>query len=260
MPFIEANGITLHYRFDGPENGPVVVMSNSLSTTLAMWDWQLSALTDRYRVLRWDKRGHGRSSVTPPPYDLPTLVDDVRGLMLALNVERAHYVGLSTGGVIGQLLAVRHPGMIHSLVLCDTSSYVPPEVWDSRIQNARENGMAAVAQVSLKRWFTDDFRERHPEEVDIFRRMIEATPVDGFVGCASALKQRMLTPLLHTITAPTLVIVGAQDTGTPVSHSEIIHKQIAGSELVVLEDAAHISNVAQPAAFNQVLRGFLDRH
>jgi len=260
MPRIEANGVELNYRFDGPDDAPVVVMSNSLSTSLEMWDWQLSALSDKYRMLRWDKRGHGGSAVTPPPYDLPMLVEDVRSLMLGLGVERAHFVGLSTGGAIGQLFAVRYPEMVRSLVLCDTSSYVPPEVWDGRMANAREGGMEAVARASMERWFTPAFRASRPEDVEIFRRMVTGTRMDGYIGCASALKQRMLRPLLKTISAPTLVIVGADDPSTPVEHSEIIHREIAGSELVMIEGAAHISNVGQPDIFNRILRAFLDQH
>ena len=259
MPRIEANGVELNYRFDGPEDAPVVVMSNSLSTSLEMWDWQLSALTDKYRMLRWDKRGHGGSAVTPPPYDLPMLVEDVRALMLGLGVERAHYVGLSTGGAIGQLFAVRYPEMVRSLVLCDTSSYVPPEVWDGRMANARKGGMEAVARASMERWFKPAFRASRPEDVEIFRRMVTGTQMDGYIGCASALKQRMLQPLLKTISASALVIVGADDPSTPVEHSEIIHREIAGSELMVIANAAHISNVAQPDDFNRTLRTFLDR-
>ena len=260
MPRIEVNGVELNYRFDGPEDAPVVVMSNSLSTSLEMWDWQLPALTDKYRTLRWDKRGHGGSAVTPPPYDLPMLVEDVRALMRGLGVERAHYVGLSTGGAIGQLFAIRYPEMVRSLVLCDTSSYVPPDVWDGRMANAREGGMEAVARASMERWFTPAFRASRPEDVEVFRRMVTGTRMDGYIGCASALNQRMLRPLLKTIFAPTLVIVGADDPSTPVEHSEIIHREIEGSELVVIEDAAHISNVAQPEIFNRTLRTFLDRY
>jgi 3-oxoadipate enol-lactonase len=260
VPKMEANGVELNYRFDGPENAPVVVMSNSLSTSLEMWDWQLPALTDKYRTLRWDKRGHGGSAATPPPYDLAMLVEDIRNLMLGLGVEQAHYVGLSTGGAIGQLFAIRYPEMISSLVLCDTSSYVPPDVWDGRMANARKGGMEAVAHASMERWFTPAFRASHPEDVGIFRRMVTRTRMDGYIGCASALKQRMLRPLLKTISAQTLVIVGADDLSTPVEHSEIIHREIEGSELVVIEDAAHISNVAQPDIFNRTLRTFLDHY
>lgn len=260
MPLIQVDGVELHYRLDGPTNGPVLVMSNSLSTTVNMWDGQMPALADKYRVLRWEKRGHGGSGVTPPPYTLDTLMGDLRDLLRGLGIESAHCLGLSTGGAIAQLFAMRHPEMVRALVLCDTSSYVPADVWDGRIQNALDQGMNAVADASMERWFTPAFRAQNPQVVAYYWEMVSRTHVDGYVGCASALKQRILPPLLKTISAPTLIIVGADDPSTPVAHSEILHREIAGSEMVIIDDAAHLSNVAQPAIFNRALRAFLDRH
>ena len=260
MPAVQANGIDIEIRVDGPPNSFPVILSNSLSTDYRMWDDQLPALVDKYRVIQWNKRGHGGSEATLPPYDLPLLAEDVRCLMDALGIERAHYVGLSTGGAIGQYFAATQPGRVNALVLCDTSSYVPAEVWDSRMAVARREGMEGVARASIERWFTPAFRDARPDVVAKFHDMIVNTELPGYIGCASALKQRMLGPLLGKIAAPTLVVVGADDLSTPVAHSEVIQGGIAGAELVVIDDAAHISNAAQPEEFNRLLRTFLDRH
>ena len=257
MPVVRANGIDIEIRLDCPTDGLPVILSNSLSTDHRMWDDQLPALADKYRVIRWNKRGHGGSEATLPPYDL---AEDVCCLMNVLGIERAHYVGLSTGGAIGQYLAATQPGRVDALVLCDTSSYVPAEVWDSRMAVARREGMEGVARASIERWFTPAFRQARPDVVAKFHAMIVNTELPGYIGCASALKQRMLGPLLGKISAPTLVVVGAEDPSTPVAHSEVIQRGIAGAELAVIDDAAHISNAAQPEEFNRLLRMFLDRH
>ena len=199
MPLVEVNGVRIEYRMDVSADLPVVLLSNSLSTTFQMWDGQMKALVDRFSVLRWNKRGHGASSAPPPPYTLRQLTEDVRGLLSVLDIDRVHFVGLSTGGAIGQLFAATYPEMTRTLTLCDTSSYVPPEVWDSRIANARANGMEGVADASMERWFTPEFRRREPRIVERFRQMVLETDIDGYIGCASSLKQRMLKPLLKTI-------------------------------------------------------------
>lgn len=260
MPVVRVNGVNIDYRLDGPPDGPPVLFSNSLSTDHRMWDSQLTALVDKYHVIRWNKRGHGGSEATPPPYDLPLLAEDVRCLLEALGVARVHYVGLSTGGAIGQLFAATHPECVRSLVLCDTSSYVPADVWDSRMAVARQEGMEGVARASIERWFTPTFRQARPDVIAEFRGMIVSTALDGYLGCASALKQRMLGPLLGKISAPTLIVVGAEDPSTPVAHSEILQRGIEGAELAIIDGAAHISNAAQPEEFNRLLRKFLDAH
>ncbi len=261
MPSIDANGIALNYRFDGPVDAPPVVMSNSLASNLAMWDWQMPALTDRYRVLRYDSRGHGGSAVPPGPYSIDLLVRDARALMLALGIPRAHFVGLSKGGSVGQLLAVTHPEMVRSLVLCDTTSFAGgPAVWQPRIAAATKGGMESVCDATLERWFTPAFRKNSPAEVDKVRQMILTTPAAGFVACSEALRDMNQTALLKRIAAPTLIMVGKDDPGTPVAHSEILHREIPGSRLLVLDDAAHFANVEQAERFNAALRDFLDRH
>ena len=261
MTTIGANGIAHNYRLEGPDDGPVVMLSNSLMSDLAMWDAQVPALARRYRVLRYDTRGHGATGATPPPYSIELLVDDARALLEALGIERVHFVGLSLGGMIGQLLAVRYPALLRSLVLCDTSSHMPPEsLWEDRIRTAEDEGVEALMPATIERWFTAPFRERGAADIEPIRRMIRKTGLPGYVGCCRAIQAMDQTAMLSAITTPTLIIVGADDPSTPVAASETIHRAVAGSELVVLDDAAHLANIEQAEAFNRAVIGFLEKY
>ena len=258
---IKANGATIAYRLEGPENGPVVMLSNSLASNFTMWDAQIPALADKYRVLRYDQRGHGGSEATKPPYSFDLLLEDARALIEALGLGKVHFCGLSMGGMTGQLFGARYPGMLRSLILCDTSSRMPdPSIWDARIKAARGDGMASLAPSTLERWFTAPYRSKARREIERVGAMISATPVDGFVGCCNAIAAMDQTHLLAGIKTPTLIIVGADDPSTTVEHSEVIHREIVGSKLVVIENAAHLSNIEQAAEFNAALRAFLDKH
>jgi 3-oxoadipate enol-lactonase len=255
-----ANGIVTQYALDGPADAPVVTLSHALAASLEMWEPQLPALAERYRVLRYDTRGHGGSEVPPGAYALDTLAEDVVGLLAALGISRTHFVGLSMGGMIGQTLALKHPEVLGGLVLADTSSRVPPEtgpVWDERIATAEQRGMAALFEGTLERWFTAPFAARSPEVIDGIRALIRTTAPLGFIGCSRAIQELNTTDRLGEIRAPTLIIVGEQDMGTPVAAAEVIHQGIAGSKLVVLQSAAHLSNVEQAEKFNQALTAFL---
>ena len=257
---IRANGIDMHYVLEGPERAPVVTLSHSLATTLAMWDPQARALARRYRVLRYDTRGHGGTEAPAGAYSLALLAEDARALLAALGITRTHWVGLSMGGMIGQTLALSSPALFATLSLCDTSSRVPPEArptWDERIATAESKGMAPLVEPTIARWFTPPFIAAHPEVVDPVRAMIRATSPRGYVGCCHALKVLDLTDRLAGIRVPTVVIVGEDDPGTPVAASRAIHEHIAGSELVIIKSAAHLSNLEQPEAFTQALAGFL---
>jgi 3-oxoadipate enol-lactonase len=248
---ITVNGISTNYTLDGPEGAPVVTLSHSLATDSGMWAPTLPALTSRWRVLRYDTRGHGSTEAPRGGYTLEQLADDAVALLRALGVEKTHWVGLSMGGMIGQTLALKAPRMLASLALCDTSSRVPPEAkgtWDERIRTAETQGMEPLVEPTLSRWFTAAFRGRHPEIVEQVARMIRATPVPGYVGCCQAIAALNLTDRLGEITAPTAVIVGEDDPGTPVAASRVIHEGIK----------AHLSNLEQPDAFNRALGGFLD--
>jgi 3-oxoadipate enol-lactonase len=260
---ITVNGINVNYTLEGPPSGPVVMLSNSLASNLTMWDPQMPVLTSHYRVLRYDTRGHGDTDAPAGPYSLEELAEDTRGLLHALGIPRVHFVGLSMGGMIGQSLALHHPELLQSLVLCDTMSRVPTEakaLWEERIHTAHSRGMEALVEATIARWFTAPFRAQRTDVVDKVRTMIRATPPQGYAGCCHAIAALNLTERLNAITLPTLVIVGEDDPGTPVAASRVIHEQIQGSELVILNAAAHLSNLEQPEAFNQALTRFLARH
>jgi len=255
-----ANGIQIHYQIEG--EGPWVVLSHSLACSVAMWTPQVAALKSRYRVLSFDTRGHGGSDAPAGAYSLDQLAGDVHGLLTALKVERPHFVGLSMGGMIGMTFALKYPGLLRSLVLCDTSSRIPPEaqpVWDDRIRIATTQGMEPLVEPTLKRWFTEAMLARRPPVVDEVAAMIRATPPTGYAGCCHAIPKINTTGRLHEIRCPIQIIVGEQDVGTPVAMSRAIHEAAPGSELVVLPNASHLSNLEQPEAFNRALLDFLAR-
>jgi 3-oxoadipate enol-lactonase len=257
---LTVNGAEIAYRFDGPAGGRVVLMSNSLMSNYDMWDGNVPALSDRYRVLRYDTRGHGRSSTTPGPYSIGLLADDAAGLLDALGIASAHIVGLSMGGMIGQQLGARYPGRVLSLALCDTASEMPPRsMWEERLAIARSQGIAGLVDGTIKRWFTEPFIRRSPGDIEKVRRMILGTGVEGYIACACAVRDMAQTTMLLGIRAPTLVLTGRQDPACTVDQAMVLHRVIDGSRLLVLEEAAHLSNIEQPQAFNAALRTFIDR-
>jgi 3-oxoadipate enol-lactonase len=257
---VAANGISFNYRFDGPRNRPVVMLGNSLMSDLSMWEPQVAALAEGYRVLRYDTRGHGGTDAPAGPYTIELLAADAVALLDALGLERVHFVGLSLGGMTGQFLGAKHPGRLLSLVLCDTASRMPaPEMWDGRIRTAETQGIEPLIPATLERWFTAPFRERRGDAIERVAAMIRRTPVAGYVGCCHAIRDMNQTDMLPSIEAPTLVIVGADDPSTPVTAARAIHERIAGSELAVIGDAAHLPNIERPEAFNAALLGFLAR-
>ena len=259
---ISANGIQMNYVLEGPANAPMVTMSHSLATDLSMWDPQAKALAGRYRVLRYDTRGHGGTDAPGSPYTLTHLADDARSLLKALGIARTHWIGLSMGGMIGQTLALSSPEILQSLSLCDTSSRIPADmkhVWDERIATVEAKGMEPMVEPTVARWFTPKFIESHKDVIEPVRAMIRRTPAKGYIGCCHAIKALDLTDRLKAITLPTLIIVGAQDMGTPLAASQAINQQIKGSELVVLDPASHLSNLEQPEAFTNDLEQFLKR-
>jgi len=258
---IAAGDIVTHYTLDGPEDAPVVTLSHSLAASLEMWEPQLPALTERFRVLRYDTRGHGGSEVPPGAYTMSMLAGDVRSLLGALGIARTHFVGLSMGGMIGQTLALEHPEILDRLVLADTASQMPPEagpLWDERIALVERDGMAPRVEETIQRWFTPPFIAGSPDVVEQIRTLIRTTAPQGFIGCGRAIQALRLTDRLGEIEAPTLIIVGADDMGTPVALSELMQARIPGSKLVVLDSAAHLSNVEQAEPFNQALTDFLE--
>jgi 3-oxoadipate enol-lactonase len=259
---IRVNDIDVNYVLEGPAHAPTVTFSHSLATDLSMWNPQAAALAKRYRVLRYDTRGHGNTDAPSGAYSLAQLADDARGLLKALGIARTHWVGLSMGGMIGQTLALSTPGLFQSLSLCDTSSRVPPEAkptWDERIAVAETKGMDPHVEPTIARWFTPKFVESRPDVVNPVRDMIRRTNPRGYAGCCHAIRSLDLTDRLDAITIPTLIIVGAQDVGTPVAASQAIHERIKGSELVILDPASHLSNLEQPEHFTRALEMFLTK-
>jgi 3-oxoadipate enol-lactonase len=261
MPKIEANGIQLHYELAGPENRPVVLLSNSLGTRLEMWDPQMQALTERYRVLRYDSRGHGRSDAPDGPYTIEMLADDAIGILDGLEIERAHFCGLSKGGMVGQVLGAKHGDRLLSLALCATACHLPPrELWDERIRVVTEAGMAAVVDGVIERWFTESFRREPTVALERVRRMILDTPAHGYAACCAAIRDMDLRDLITGIGVPTLVIAGENDPATPPEKAEEIRRRIPGAQLEVLPDAAHLLNIEQDVVFDAALMSLLDRH
>ena len=255
----KTNGIELNYETHG-NSGPWVVLSHSLACDLHMWDAQIEFLKDRFRVLAFDTRGHGQSDSPSGAYTLDQLADDAKGLLTSVGVEQPNWVGLSMGGMIGMHYALKYPGEFRSLVLCDTSSRIPAElapVWAERIKVANEKGMSALVSGTLERWFTEPFRNARKDVIEPVAHMITSTSVTGYAGCCHAIPRINCTDELHTITCPVQIIVGEQDAGTPVAMSEAIHAAIPGSELVIIPEASHLSNLEQPEKFNIALDRFL---
>jgi 3-oxoadipate enol-lactonase len=257
---VTANGIAINYTLEGPANAPVVTMSHSLATDLSMWDPTVPALKDRFRVLRYETRGHGQTDAPKGAYTLDQLADDALGLLKALGIERTHWVGLSMGGMIGQTLALKAPHVFASLSLCDTSSRIPAEAkatWQDRIRTAESQGMEPLVEPTLSRWFTEPFRQSRKDVVGKVAAMIRHTPPAGYAGCCHAISALDLTDRIHAIKMPTIAIVGEDDPGTPVAAHKVIHERIAGSRLEIIPKAAHLANMEQPEAFNKALTGFL---
>ena len=259
----KANGIELYYEIHGKEGAPWLVLSHSLACSVRMWDPQIAAFRDRYRILNFDTRGHGASNAPPGPYSLEMLAEDLKALLEKLHIENPHFCGLSMGGMIGQTFALEYPGVLRTLTLADTTSRYPAEamtVWEERIRTAETKGLEPLAEPTLQRWFTDNFRRNKPDEINRIRKLILATPVAGYAGCSRAIPKINLTARLKEIRCPILVIVGENDAGTPPVMAREIHDHAPGSKLVVLPDAAHLSNLEQPEAFNRALGEFIGRH
>ena len=255
---ITANGIDFAYRLDGPADAPVLMLSNSFLTDGGMWDFQIPAFARDHRVLRYDSRGHGDTQASPPPYSITLLTDDAIVLLDALAIPRVHFIGLSMGGMVGQLLAATHPERLRSVTLCDTACRLPPEsAWDERIALARSKGAAGFIKPMTERWLTQAYRERHPEIVDKIGAMIGRTSLDGIVGCAEAIKRMDLSSILAGIRVPTQIIVGEEDFGTPVSAAEFLHQSIKGSKLAVIKHAAHMPNIEQTETFDRCVLDFI---
>jgi 3-oxoadipate enol-lactonase len=256
-----ANDLHTNCQFSGPEQAPLVVLSHSLASSGIMWEQQMPALVDGFRVLRYDIRGHGGSDAPAGPYSLDSLGDDVIAMLDALDVERVHWVGISMGGMIGQNLALRHPRRLASLVLCDTTSRIPEQarpMWDERIAIAEKSGMKPLCDGTMERWFTPPFLADNGPDLHTIREQFLSTPTSGYVGCCQAIRDLDYTDRLSEITLPVQLIVGADDPTTPPEASRVIQREIDGAALTLIDNASHLCNVEQPAAFNGALLEFLE--
>jgi 3-oxoadipate enol-lactonase len=257
MPFADIDGVRVHYRFDGAEGAPVVMLSNSLGTELAMWDPQVPSLAARYRVLRYDSRGHGLTAVPPGPYTIEQLGRDALGLLDALGIDRARFCGLSMGGMVGQWLGANAPDRLVKLVLCNTAARIgTAETWNARIASVRGGGMAAIVDGVLARWFTPAFAAASPEAVAATRAMLLRTPPEGYVASCAAVRDMDQRAAVAGIAVPTLVIAGAHDISTPPEEGRWLAGRIRGARCVELP-AGHLSNVEAAAAFTRAVGEFL---
>lgn len=257
---IKTNGIETHYTIEG--DGPWLTLAHSLASNSSMWDEQARLLSRRFKVLRYDTRGHGQSSAPQGPYTLDQLADDAKALFDGLGITRTHWMGLSMGGMIGQVFALRYPGVFQSMVLADTTGRYPAaaaQVWDERVRTAREGGMEAIVDGTLGRWFTEPYRKANAGVMDTVAQGIRTTPVEGYAGCCAAISKMDALDRLGEIDCPTLVIVGEEDQGTTPEAAKAIQRAIRGAELVIIPSAAHLSNIEQARAFNEAVTSFYNR-
>jgi 3-oxoadipate enol-lactonase len=251
------DGVTLACREDGSESLPALVFSNSLGTAMRVWDPQVEALRPHFRIIRYDIRGHGQSSVPTRPATIERLGEDLLAVLNAYALDRAHICGLSLGGLTALWLAATHPERVDRAVFANTAARIgSAESWNARIEAVRAGGMAAVREAVVSRFLSPAFQARDPHTTLRFGDMLEATDPNGYIAACAALATADLRPVVPNITAPSLIIAGALDEATPPSQAAELHRAIPGSEMAVL-DAAHLSSLEQPGAFNALLLQFL---
>jgi 3-oxoadipate enol-lactonase len=258
MPEIKTDdGCMIHVEVEGPQNAPVLMLSNSLGTNLHMWDDQVASWTRYFRLVRYDRRGHGQSSAPKGPYTMERLGRDVLAVIDALDIDKINWCGLSMGGMVGQWLGAHAPGRVDKLILSNTSSFFPDKsIWEGRLKTVRDKGLAAIVDANMERWFTKDFRERSPQAIAKMREMFLATKADGYIGCGEAIRDMDHRPLLPKISAPTLVIAGKHDPATTLEANEFICEHVPNADIAVL-DTAHIANVERPELYADTVLGFL---
>lgn len=259
MPTVKTATLEIHYAEDGPADAPALMFSNSLAANLSMWQDQATHFSDRFRVIRYDQRGHGTTAVPVGPYTFAQLGNDAVALLDALDIAEAHFVGLSMGGMTALGLALDHGDRVASITACNCVAAYGPDgvkVWEDRIAAVSETGLEPILDATVERWFTASTRAARPDDMAAVRAMIAATPVQGYLGCCGALQQLNYLERLSNITVPTLFIAGTHDVGAPAAAMRDMHERVAGSRYVEL-DAAHVSNIERPAEFNAALDEFL---
>jgi len=258
MPILKSGEARIHYALEGQSGTPALVFSNSLGANFSMWDAQVPGLRRKFRVLRYDTRGHGQSSPTPGPYAIEQLGKDVIAMLDALDLDHVHFCGLSMGGMIGMWLGVSAPERLHKLVLCNTGAKIgTAEGWNARIEAVQKNGMKSVASAVVERWFTPAFRRKAPATIANTLKMIEETNLVGYAACCAAVRDFDFREQISKIRLPTLVISGAHDPATPPTDGRFLAQQIPGARYVEL-DAAHLSNLEDRYRFNNELAAFLN--
>ncbi|CAB1058110.1 Beta-ketoadipate enol-lactone hydrolase (EC [Olavius sp. associated proteobacterium Delta 1] len=259
MPFIPVDKIVHYYTIEGAEDAPALVFANSLGSDHRIWDPVLPHLKDKFRIIRYDQRGHGLSNATPPPYSIDDLVNDLAGLLAGLKIDNAVFCGLSVGGMIAQGLAACYPERARALILCDTAMQIgPPSMWDERIAVIQKGGVGVLTEPIMERWFTLAFRESRAAEFSGYINMLERTPVEGYIGTCCAIRDADLREAATSIDRPTLVLCGDQDMATPPELAGKLADAITGAKFTLIENAAHISCVEQPEIFSRLLLDFVE--
>lgn len=258
MPFVKIRECVHHYLDEGDRSKPAIVFSNSLGSDLRMWDPLVPLLANDYRLIRYDTRGHGLTEAPAPPYSAADLARDIAGLIDGLGIQSAVICGLSVGGVIAQRFAVDFPDRVRALVLCDTGARIGTVAsWQERIDLVRQKGLAALVEVSMTRWFTEQFRARRADQVRGYANMVARTDAEGYIGVCSALRDADLVQSSATIRHPTLVLCGEQDIATPPEMARSLARIIPNAKLSLISNAAHISSVEQPELMAEQIKKFL---
>jgi 3-oxoadipate enol-lactonase len=256
--YVQSDGARISYRIEGPADAPALLLSNSIGTTRDLWARQTPAFAGPFRLIRYDARGHGQSDAPSGDYTLDQLGQDMLAVLDDARVDTADVCGLSLGGMTAMWLAVHAPNRIRRLVLASTGARIgSAQLWNDRIAIVRSQGMGALAERAVDRWFSPQFRERDGDTVHAFKAMLQDCPPDGYAGCCAALRDADLSDAIGGIRTPTLAIAGTVDTATPIALSEFICDRITGARLVAL-DSAHLSNVEQADAFTDAVLEFLD--
>ncbi len=258
MPTITtADGCPIHVELMGKQDTPALMLSNSLGTDLHMWDDQADEFAKHFRLIRYDRRGHGQSGVLKGPYSMEMLGKDVLAILDALKIAKTNWCGLSMGGMVGQWLGANAPDRVERLVLSNCTDYYADKTpWNDRIKTVSEKGLAHIVNGNMERWFTKAFRDAHPEVIARFTKMFLATNLDGYIACAQAVRDMDHRAFLPKIKAPVLIIAGGQDAATTVAMAESMRDRIPGARLAVI-DGAHISNAEQPQAYARTVLDFL---